>query len=226
MFPALISLLTFSLVNINSIIAVPQTHQVLLSEHVMSLTDRYPVSSVNNIFRDNILLTLAYMNHSTTVSKTPDWQKVRTAMDFSFTLTPGQTFAFDDSGQTEHPNIVKTTTAHFVSDEGFRSDGYLAGDGVCHLASLFNWAGHDAGLDVLAPTNHNFRTIPGIDAKYGTSIYFAPDEERSNSLHNLYITNTKQHPVIFHISANPDNVSVTISEEQEAPILTASFIKL
>lgn len=75
--------------------------------------------------------------------------------------------------------------------EGLISDGYLTGDCVCHLASLIYWAARDAGLTALAPTNHDFTTIPEVPKEYGVSIYFTPGAREANaqkkSLYHQYV---------------------------------------
>src|SRR3989338_1540439 len=110
--------------------------------------------------------------------------------------------------------VVKTTKAHFNSQEGFKTDGYLFGDGVCHLASLLYWVAKDAGLDAKAPTNHDFMAIPEIDKQYGVSIYSNPQSKGSNSQQNLYITNNKGKPVTFKFDYGQDKLKVSITETQ------------
>lgn len=173
--------------------AVPQKQ--VLAEHRISLEDRYPNPFVNKVFKDNISLTVKDMGSD-------------------FTLEPGQTFAFHDDILPEYQGkVVKTTNAHFNFSEGFESDGYLAGDGVCHLASLMNWVAKDAHLDSLAPTNHNFANIPEINKKYGVAIYTAPGKSYSNERENLYITNNLDKPVEFKFTSDGDNLDLSILED-------------
>src|SRR5258706_16345521 len=160
-----------------------------------SLNNRYPVESVSNVFADNILLTLAYMRGIVKDNK-PDWNTVKSPFTYSFVLQPGEVFAFHDSILPEFAGkVVKTTTAHFGSQEGFESDGYLVADGVCHLASLINEAAQRAGLKVVAPTSHDFAVIPEIPREFGTAIYYMPGQDSSNALQNLYVQNNKDKPV-------------------------------
>lgn len=174
---------------------LPRAHEVELSSHEISLAERYPVKSVNDVMSYNILHTLKLMGES------------------QFTLNPGQTFAFHDDILPEYKDkVVKTTNAHFNAQEGFKTDGYLYGDGVCHLASLIYWVAKDAGLEALAPVNHNFAPIPQISREYGVSIYSNPYSKGANSKQNLYVTNNKQNPVEFKFEYKDDNLKFTVVE--------------
>jgi len=141
-----------------------QAAQQLLGKEKMSLGDRYAVSSVNDVFRDNILLTLAYMSGAVKNPSQINWDALHKSTIYTVTLQPGEVFAFHDDVLPEFAGKkIVTTNAHFGPSEGFRSDGYLYGDGVCHFASLINWAATDAGLKVVAPVRHDFARIPEID---------------------------------------------------------------
>ncbi|MDP3941703.1 MAG: VanW family protein, partial [bacterium] len=130
--------------------------RVLVTREI-SLSERYPNRSVNEVFKDNILLNLAYMRGVVNPSRDVDWDTVKKPFTYSLTLHPGEVFAYHDDVLPSYTSqALKTTNAHFNSAEGFKSDGYLVGDGVCHLASLIYWAAKDAHLESLAPTNHNF----------------------------------------------------------------------
>jgi hypothetical protein len=169
-----------------------------LSERTISLENRYPIESVNTVFKDNILLTTAYMRNDKINPQNVDWNEVTKPFHYEFTLKPKETFAFHEDVLPDFDGKVsKTTNAHYNAQEGFLSDGYLYGDGVCHLASLMYWAAKDAQLDAKAPTNHDFRDIPQIPKTYGVSIYSMPDEVYANAQQNLYITNNKDKPVTF-----------------------------
>jgi vancomycin resistance protein YoaR len=100
--------------------------------------------------------------------------------------------------------VTQTMNAHFMWDEGFKSDGWLTGDGVCHLASLIYRAAKDAGLETLAPTNHNFADIPEVPKEYGVSIF------ARNPQQNLYITNTFDKPVQFAFTYDGTNLTVKV----------------
>lgn len=191
--------------------SLPAT-QIELASDTMPLNDRYPVASVNQVFKDNILLDLAYLKGDVKDPKNIDWQKIEQPTELKFTLKPGQTFAFHDGVLPEYANPAVVGTSHFGPQDGYKSDGYLYGDGVCHLASLFNWAAQDAGLKVDAPTNHNFMPIPDIAKQYGTAIYYMPGETGVNAKENLYITNIKDKDVTFDVTYSSEAVNVSIVE--------------
>jgi len=191
---------------------ITQTH--VISSHEFSLEKRYEVKSVSDVFKDNILLNLAYLRGIIS-TKDIKWDEVEKPFHYEFKLEPNKTFAFHDDLLDEYKDkVVKTTKAHFNSQEGFKTDGYLFGDGVCHLASLLYWVAKDAGLDAKAPTNHDFMAIPEIDKQYGVSIYSNPQSKGSNSQQNLYITNNKGKPVTFKFDYGQDKLKVSITETQ------------
>lgn len=168
---------------------------MVLSSHEISLENRYPIKSVSDVFKFNILHTLDRMGGS------------------EFILDPGKTFAFHDDVLPEYKDrVVKTTNAHFNGQEGFKTDGYLFGDGVCHLASLIYWVAKDAGLNAKAPTNHDFMPIPEIERQYGVSIYSNPNSKGANSQQNLYITNNKPNPVEFKFEYKDDKLKLEVVE--------------
>lgn len=161
------------------------------SERSFSLTNRYPDPWVNDIFRYNIMHTLDLMD----------------SKSYSFTLNPDEVFAFHEDVLPQFAGkVAKTTNAHFNWSEGFKSDGYLMGDGVCHLASIMYLAAKEAGLSALAPTNHDFAVIPEVPKEYGVSIYaFDPRQ-------NLYITNTLDKPVTFAFAFNDSALTVKVTD--------------
>lgn len=185
----------------------------ILGEAAFSLTDRYSNTYVSNVFADNILLTLAYMRGIILDNKV-DWNAVKTPFTYSFTLQPGQVFAFHQDVLPQFVGkVVKTTTADFDSDQGFESDGYLVADGVCHLASLMNEAATRAGLTVVAPTNHDFAKIPEVDKKYGTAIYFMQGDSSTNALQNLYVQNNQDKPITFVFTYKDNELDIKVTEE-------------
>jgi hypothetical protein len=189
--------------------------ETVLSEHVMPLTDRYPQKFVSDVFADNILLTLSYMSQEVVDPTKVNWDSVRKPQVHKIVLKPGEVFAFHDAELPEFASkTVLTTHAHFSGEEGFRSSGYLYGDGVCHLASLFNWAARDAGLKVVAPVNHDFARIADIPREYGTAIYYDPNAKAASEEQNLYIQNTKDKTVTFVITSQKDKVDVAVEEEK------------
>lgn len=189
-------------------------HLHLVAQKEMSLDNRYPEKFVNEVFKDNILLNLAYLNGSVISSKDIKWDEVRKPFKYEFRLDPNKTFAFhEDVLEKYKDSLVKNTNAHFNATEGFKTDGYLFGDGICHLASLLYWVAKEAGLDTEAPTNHDFAPIPDIPKEYGVSIYSNPFSKGSNAQQNLYITNNKAKAVSFKFEYQYDRVRVSIAEE-------------
>lgn len=185
----------------------------VIGDAEFSLNDRYSNSYVSNVFADNILLTLAYMRGIIKDNKV-DWNAVKAPFTYSFTLQPGDVFAFHQDVLPQFEGkVVKTTTADFDSDQGFESDGYLVADGVCHLASLMNEAATRAGLTVVAPTNHDFAVIPEVDRKYGTAIYYMPGDTSSNQLQNLYVQNNQDKPVTFVFTYKDNALDVKVTED-------------
>lgn len=184
-----------------------------LAHHSISLNNRYKNKSVNEVFKNNILLTMAYMSGGVRGKSDIKWPEIEKSFQYDYVLQPGEVFAFhDDILSTFKNDPVSTTNAHFDASEGFLSDGYLYGDGVCHLASLINWTALDAGLFVYAPTKHSFAVIPEIPEKYGVSIYSSPDKSKVSQKQNLYIENTFEKPVKFAFKYNNEVLNLTISE--------------
>jgi hypothetical protein len=190
----------------------PKVNTTVLSEKELNLNNRQPNQWVNEVFKDNILLNLAYLRNPDQSNK-PDWNEIRQDFTYEFRLEPNQVFAFhDDVPEKYQSKLVKTTNAHFNSTEGFLSDGYLFGDGVCHLASLIYWAAKDANLETEAPTNHNFANITDIPREYGVSIYNNPYSKGSNINQNLYITNNTNKLVAFKFAYKDSRVKVSVEE--------------
>lgn len=150
-----------------------------------SLSNRYGNTYVNDVFKENILLTTKYTGN--------------------FSLKPGQSFAFHDAVLEKYKNkVVVTTNSHFNSSEGFKSDGYLVGDGVCHLASFMYVAAKNAGLEVEAPTPHDFAVIPDVQKKDGVSIF------SESASQNLYITNNKDEEIRFVFTNKNDILTIRV----------------
>jgi hypothetical protein len=181
-----------------------------LASHTMPLSDRYAVPSVNNVFRDNILLTIAYMRGIVQQGKPIDWNSIEKPFTYSFTLQQGQTFAFHDGFLPQFDGKVSITThADFGSDQSFKSDGYLIGDGVCHLASIMSWVAKDAGLKTTALVNHDFANIPDVPKQYGVAIYDDKNSLSASAMQNLYITNNKEYPVTFTFTFENNELIIT-----------------
>ena len=214
MFTAL-SFATASVPSVPMPITLPISHTYeakTLSSHEMSLGKRYDVASVNEVFKDNILLNMAYLRQEPVNPKAVDWNSVRKPFTYNFKLEPGQTFAYHSDVKQGYANIAKTTNAHFNAQEGFKSSGYLYGDGVCHLASLIYWSAKDAGLQAEAPTNHDFAKINQIPKEYGVAIYNVPGQTTVNNNQNLYITNTTSKTVNFVFNYDGQNLETRIDQ--------------
>lgn len=187
--------------------------EVVLASKKMSLEKRYPNYFVNEVFKENILLNLAYMRGIVRDKNGIDWVKVTEPFTYTMVLKPGDVFAFHDTVPTRfQTGEVKTTNAHFNAQEGFKSDGYLVGDGVCHLASLMYWAAQDAKLMSEAPTRHDFANIPEVPKEYGVSIYNMPGNKAGNERQNLYIKNDKKKPIAFVFSYENDQLKIDVKE--------------
>jgi len=183
---------------------------VVLDTHSFSLENRYGNSFVNGVFKDNILLTLAYLGGTVKTKSDISWNEITSPSYYEFTLESGQGFAFHDQILPQYKeSVVKTTNAHFNYSDGFKSDGYLMGDGVCHLASFIYLVAKDAGLSAIAPTDHDFAKIPDVPKEYGVSIYDLPGAFEVSARQNLYITNNLDKPVTFEF--NYDGTNLTIS---------------
>ena len=173
----------------------------ILAVRKLGLTDRDENPQVNEIFKHNILLAL------------PIQERLpldETGIKYGFILEPGQVFAFHENFSEEFKlKKVITLGTRFSSSEGYQSPGTIAGDGVCHLASLINWAAAKAGLKVQAKVNHQFRAIPGIPDEYGTSIRYS-EKGLNSQKQNLYVENTFDFPVEFRFIVREENLELEI----------------
>ena len=195
-------------------VSAPAPHILAMQDY--SLNDRYKNTFVNNVFSDNILLTLSYMDGQTKEGQTVNWDTVRQPTQYQFILEPGKTFAFHDLIEDQYQgNVTQTTNAHFDSTEGFKSDGYLVGDGVCHFASFIHVVASQAGLAVNAPTRHDFAAIPDVTREFGTAIYYVPGDKGTSSKQNIYVTNTIGKPIAFVFTHTPANSLQIAVEELE-----------
>ena len=180
---------------------------VALASHTISLEKRYDNSFVNGVFKDNILLALNYMSGNVRSKQDINWDNIRMPFTFEFSLKPGEGFAFDDKLLPEYQDRINiVTNTHFIGSEGYKSDGYLIGDGVCHLASVIYWSAKDAGLEAISLRNHDFAQIPEVPKEYGVSIM------SSDPYQNLYIFNNKDSVVIFKFNYDGENLIVSIEE--------------
>lgn len=184
-----------------------------LSHVTYSLSNRYTDTFVNEVFSDNILLTLAYMDGKVKQSGNVPWDIVKKPSVTKLVLEPGQTFAFHDAVSEKYKGkIAATTNAYFSSDYGFKSDGWLVGDGVCHLASFMYVAALKAGLEAEAPTRHDFAKIENVPKKYGVSIFYTPNDPSGSSVQNLYITNNKSKTIAFIFEHKKNYLDIQVQE--------------
>jgi hypothetical protein len=186
---------------------------VVLATRSFSMENRYNVESVNSVFKDNILLTLNYMEGTVKSKNEINWDNIEKPATYEFTLKPGEGFAFHDQIlSTYKDSIVKTTNAHFNYSDGFKSDGYLTGDGVCHLASLIYWAAKDAGVTSVSLARHDFAKINEVPKEYGVSIKYMPGAYANSSRQNLYIVNNQDKPITFVFNYNGTDLEVKVIE--------------
>ncbi len=185
---------------------------VALASRSFSLENRYDNTFVNDVFKDNILLTLKYMDGEVKSKTGISWPEVEKPFRTEFTLNPGEGFAFHDQVLPEYKDsVVKTTNAHFNSDDGFKSDGYLVGDGVCHLASFIYWVALDAELEPVSLASHDFAKINDVPKEYGVSIKYMPGAFANSSRQNIYIVNNKDKPVTFVFNYDGANLTVSVT---------------
>lgn len=194
-----------------------KTQENLLANHSLDLSMRHEKPSINEIFKDNILLSLHYLNKEKPLfydrklhKNTVDWQEINKPFEVSFSLKPNEVFAFHANVLKEYEqNLVYTMNSVFGYEEGYKTSGSLYGDGVCHLASLINWTSIDAGLETKAFVDHNFSIVAGVPKKYGTSISYSKKGNNSQN-QNLYIRNIFAFPVEFRFKANSEIVELKI----------------
>lgn len=186
----------------------------VLAEREISLNKRQNDKFVNNVFKYNILLNLAYLRRKVTKYQEVKEDEVTKSFYYELKLKPQEVFAFHNNILPEYKDKVSfTTNAYFGFEQGFKSDGYLYGDGVCHLASLIYWAAKDAKLDAVAPTNHDFRDIPEIPREFGVSIYYMPGADYGSALQNLYIRNNRKNLISLNFHYEDDKLKVSVVEQ-------------
>ena len=208
------TIITTAIVSINSVVAaLPNSTAKVLAKRELSLNNRYSVPSVNEIMKKNILLNLAYLNGDVRQKKDIDWTRVTSKFHFEKSLQPGEVFAYHENILSDYASkLAFTTNSQFNSSDGYLSDGYLFGDGVCHLASVINWVAIDAGLKTYVPKDHrSVARIPDIPDDYGVSIYMN-QETGAGANNNLYITNIKNVPVVFHFDFDGEKLTVSIGQ--------------
>ena len=198
---------TATLITLLNLTPFNKPQEQVLSANSISLNNRQPVVAVNEVFKYNILLTLAYLKGE------PKGANPINLNEVEFTLQPGQVFAFHEDILPEYQDkVVRVTGAHFNGNDGFKSDGYLMGDGVCNLASLIYMAAKNAGLEAKSPTSHDFALINQVPREYGASIYFNPGSQTANARQNVYVVNNKSNPVSFQFTFDGDNLKLAVVE--------------
>jgi hypothetical protein len=192
-------------------VAAPTAETELLAARDLSLANRHQAASINDVFAKNILLNLAYLEGSVSQKSDIDWSQVTQPFEFGVTLNPGQTFAYHDDVLDEYQDSVAlTTNTYFHAADGYLSSGFLYGDGVCHLASIINWAAQDAGLEVVVTKLHSIAPIPDVPDEYGVSIYTVEGVKGSGARNNLYITNNQVYPVEFRFIHQDNTIRVEL----------------
>lgn len=177
-----------------------------LAVQTLDLTKRLPDEYGASVFADNILLSLRYLKGDISQIRQMgqiNWNEARQPFTVEFILKPGEVFAFHDVVLPQFKPTVTMKTKFFI-DEGYKELGGLGGNGVCHLASLINWAAKDAKLEVTALVNHDFYPVPGVPREYGVSIF------STDSRQNLYIKNNKDFPVLFEFFVNSRMVNLSL----------------
>lgn len=210
---AISTITIFSLLSLSSLGGVStQPEKVKIAEQKISLNKRVLGNEyLNSVYKDNILLNMAYMRGLVSKDTHINWDEVRKNFEYEFDLEPNERFAYHDATGAEYSeNVVKITSSHFNAQEGYKTDGYLYGMGVCHLASLINWTAKDGGLESIAPSNHDFYPIPEVSREHGVAIYSHPDSKRISELQNLYIKNTLGKTVTFRFEFDGDNLKVQV----------------
>lgn len=182
-----------------------------LSSASMSLNNRYGYDLPENVYKDNILLNLAYIEGTVKTKSDINWEGLKKPHSFNLSLEPNQVFAYHDLIDPAYLNQnIKSVHTNFGAGDGYKLEGGLYGMGVCHLASLMNKAALNAGLESIAPTNHDFYPIPEISKEYGVAIYNSPDAPAASEKQNLYIRNNTNSQVAFKFDFDGINLKISV----------------
>lgn len=188
-----------------------QPVQAELGSASMSLNNRFGYDNPENPYKDNILLNLAYLSGQVKSKNDINWDKIHEPFSIQFSLEPGQRFAYHDLIDPKYAdNVALAVHTNFGAGDGYKYSEGLYGMGVCHLASLINKAAKIAGIESVAPSNHDFYAIPEISKEYGVAIYASPDAKSVSEKQNLYIKNNLDSKVTFKFDFDGVNLKVTI----------------
>jgi len=189
----------------------------VIAQKELNLKDRLPNEFGASVFADNILLALHYLKGDVQELKIDqnkplnptnmDWEKIREPFQVSFTLEPGQVFAFHGNFLPEFEDkVTQTANSRFFIQEGYKSLAGLGGNGVCHLASLIDWTASEANLEVVAKVDHDFYPVPGVPREFGVSI------QSQDKSQNLYIENNLEESVVFEFIADSEKVNLLVKK--------------
>lgn len=219
---AFVPLLTASILAASTITMQPQMLASLqaqqaeiqaqeLGSRSMSLNMRYGYELPDNAYKDNILLNMAYISGKVHSKNDINWDQLKKPFTYEFTLNPGERFAYHNYVLPEYSdNVVISPNTNFGAGDGYKYADGLYGMGVCHLASLVNWAAKDAGLESIVPSNHDFFPIPEIPKEHGVAIYKSPDAFDASTKQNLYIKNNLDIKVTFKFDYDGINLKVSV----------------
>jgi len=75
-----------------------------LASEQISLEKRYDNLYVNDVFKDNILLNVAYLSGKVTKKEDVNWKEIEKPINYKFTLLPNKTFAFHEDVLEKYKN--------------------------------------------------------------------------------------------------------------------------
>lgn len=189
-----------------------EQNKIQLASEKMDLSYRYPVESVSDGFRENILINLY---HFSRIGADNDYNGVgdikpqeKVPASFIIMLKPGEVFAFHDKINKEYEkDKVIAPKSGYGAKDGYLLISGLYGNGVCHLATLMYKTAEKANIEVNAPTRHDFASIPGFTREEGTAISYGNCPERQN----LYVKNNKPYPVELRFDLSGSDLIFTIN---------------
>jgi len=97
-------------------------------------------------FKDNILLAVNYATNSKINPTNIDWEKIDSQYKGTLTLNRVKhLLSMTMSCRNSPEKWLSLLMLILIRRKDLKSDGYLVGDGVCHLASILYWVAKDAG---------------------------------------------------------------------------------